>query len=151
DIPGTGDTRKASKKNCLDILEKVTALGGVNVMPHPFSAGIGALDSARKMSTKMDWLESGHIRLVQIEEDKVAYIERDEDGNFHNRFVLASSPPNVIRTSRYCLAPLNRSDAHKAEDVANGCSWFRMGEPTVEGLKQVGCEPFTRISRTEPS
>jgi DNA repair ATPase RecN len=48
------------------------------------------------------------------------------------------------------LAPFNRSDAHKATEIADGCSWFRMAEPSIEGLKQVACEPKTRIALTTP-
>ena len=43
--------------------------GGIIVIPHPKTQGIGLLDSARKISTKEDWLESGHIRLMQIHEE----------------------------------------------------------------------------------
>ena len=103
------------------------------------------------MSTKVDWLESGYIRLMQISEEKVSFIERDDRGNWINRYVLASASPAQRLSSTYCLAPFNRSDAHKPSEIGDGCSWFRMGEPTVEGLKQVGCEPRTRISRTAPT
>ncbi len=120
-------------------------------MPHPFTEDIGMLDGARKMSTKIDWLESGHVRLMQISEEKVSFIARDEGGNWINRYVLASATAAQRLSSTYCLAPFNRSDAHKASEIADGCSWFRMAEATVEGLKQVGCEPRTRISRTEPT
>jgi len=151
DFKGDGDTRQASRKTLHEIVQKVDAVGGTIVVPHPFTAGIGMLSDARKMSTKIDWLETGHIRLIQIADDKVRYVGRDESGSWVNRYVLASAKSEHVRTSSYCLAPLNRSDNYKAEEVGNECTWVRMSEPTIEGLKQVACEPRTRISRTEPA
>ena len=150
EITGGGDTKIASSKNLLDIFEKARAEGGIVIVPHPFTAGIGMLDSARKLSTKVQWLESGHVGLIQISEDKVQYVHCDEEGNWINRYVLSSANRDQIRSTNYCLAPFSRSDSHKPEEIADGCSWFRMVEPTVEGLKQVCCEPRSRISRTLP-
>lgn len=121
------------------------------VVPHPYTDKIGLLDSSRKISTKRDWLEGGHIRLMQIAEEKVRYLSHDEDGNWVNRYVLASAEAQHIKGSTYCLAPFNRSDAHEVDEIGDGCSWFRMGQMTIEGLKQVACEPRTRISRTQPT
>jgi predicted ATPase len=150
DFQGDGDTRQASRKSLDEILHKVDSVGGVIIVPHPFTDGIGMLDDARKMSTKVDWLETGHVRLIQVAEERVRYVGRDEDGNWVNRYVLASARAEQVRSSSYCLAPFNRTDAHEAAELSEGCSWFRMSEPTVQGLKQVACEPKTRISRVEP-
>lgn len=151
EIPGSGDTKIASSKKLSNILEKVREEKGIIVVPHPFSDGIGMLDSARKLNTKVEWLESGHVGLMQMPEDKIQHVEWDDTGNWVNRYVLSTANTGQIKSSNYCLAPFNRSDAHKAEEIPEGCSWFRMGEATVEGLKQVACEPKTRISRTPPS
>ena len=150
EIPGTGSTTIASKRNADEIFDKVHDLGGIIVIPHPKTQGIGLLDSARKISTKEDWLESGHIRLMQIHEEDVRFLGHDEDGNWVNRFVLGTAQKRHTESSSYCLAPFNRSDAHKPEEIGDGCSWFRMQELSVEGLKQVACEPRTRISRVAP-
>ncbi len=150
EIPGTGDTTRASKCSLEHIAKAVEDIGGIIAVPHPKSPKTGMLDSSRKLSTKVDWLESGHIRLFQCDEDTVQYIHRDAKGHFVNRYVLASARPQHIETSSYCLAPFNKSDAHTAEEVGNGCSWFRMSETTAEGLKQVACEPHTRIQRYAP-
>jgi hypothetical protein len=149
-LTGTGDTRIASNRNLADILQRIDDDGGIVVVPHPFTQGIGLLDGARKLSTKKHWLESGHIRLVQIADDKVKYLDRDAEGNWSNRYVLASARTEDIRSSKYCLAPFNRTDAQTPEEIGEGCSWFRMAQLSVEGLKQVACEPRTRISRTPP-
>jgi hypothetical protein len=151
EIAGTGDTSEASRKSVSEIFNKVHELGGVIVIPHPFTGNIGLLASARKMSTKLEWLDSGHIELMQIPDSQVSYVGHDQGGEWMNRFVLASARPGDIAESNYCLAPFNRSDAHKPDELADGCSWFRMESPTVEGLKQVACEPRTRISRTPPA
>lgn len=151
EIPGSGDTRVASRRSLKEIFTKVDEECGVIIVPHPFTEDIGLLDGARKLSTKVDWLESGYIRLMQVSEEKVSFIARDDSGNWINRYVLSSASPTQRLSSTYCLAPFNRSDAHKPSEIADGCSWFRMAEPTVEGLKQVGCEPRTRIGRTEPT
>jgi AAA domain-containing protein len=151
EIPGSGDTRVASRCSLKEIFTKVDVECGIIIVPHPFTEDIGLLDGARKMSTKIDWLESGYIRLMQVSEEKVSFIARDDRGNWINRYVLGSASPAQRLSSTYCLAPFSRSDAHKPSEIADGCSWFRMAEPTVEGLKQVGCEPRTRISRTAPT
>ena len=150
EIPGTGSTSIASRKKADEIFDKVDELGGIIIIPHPKTQGIGLLDSARKISTKEDWLESGHIRLMQIHENDVTFLGHDENGNWVNRFVLGTAQKQNIEVSSYCLAPFNRSDAHKPEELKEGCSWFRMQELSVEGLKQVACEPRTRICRKEP-
>ncbi len=54
EIPGSGATTIASRKNADDIFAKVDGLGGIIVIPHPKTQGIGLLDSARKISTKVD-------------------------------------------------------------------------------------------------
>jgi predicted metal-dependent phosphoesterase TrpH len=78
EIDGSGDPRVASRRKVHEILQKVEKdEGGVIVVPHPFAQDIGLLDGARKLSTKMEWLESGHIRLFQVSEttkNKVKYI-----------------------------------------------------------------------------
>lgn len=150
DFSGDGDTKQASRRSLDDIASKVDQEAGVIIVPHPFTHQIGMLDSARKMSTKVDWLECGHVRLIQVAEDRVKHIARDEGGTWVNRYVLATARPQDIESSSYCLAPFNRSDAHRPEEIGGECSWFRMAEASVEGLKQVACEPRTRISRSEP-
>ena len=151
EIPGTGDTKIASKKQLSDIFDKVAKENGIIVAPHPLSSDTGLLDGARKLSTKVDWLESGHVRLMQIAENRVKFIEQNDKRDWVNRYVLESAQPQDIYSSTYCLAPFNRSDAHKPEEIYKGCSWFRMEQPSVEGLKQVACEPHTRISRIPPT
>lgn len=147
-----GDPKVASKKKVSEIFEKVDAEGGIIVIPHPFTQGMGLLDSARKISTKLDWLESGHVRLIQTSEDKVKYIGHDEQtGVWINRYVLASATLEQVGKSKYSLAPLNRSDAQSVAETEEGCSWFRMEAPTVESMKQVTCEPHTRVLRHAPS
>jgi AAA domain-containing protein len=153
EIPGTGETGVASRKLLLDILRKVDEESGIIVVPHPFAEKIGLLDSARKISTKVEWLESGHIHLMQLSpevDDKVRHYAWDAEGNWINRFVLSSASVPQIEESTYCLAPMNRSDAHKPAEIPDGCSWFRMSEASVPGLEQVACEPWTRISRKPP-
>lgn len=145
-----GNTREPARKPLADIMRDVHALGGIIVIPHPKTPDIGLLDRARKMGIKTDWLDSGLIRLMQCPDDYVRYLERDANENFVNRYILASCPPGEVANSRYCLAPFNRSDAHKADEVPDGCSWFRMQTPCIEGLKQVACEPRTRILREPP-
>ena len=78
---------------------------------------------------------------MQIHENDVTFLGHDENGNWVNRFVLGAAQKQNIEVSSYCLAPFNRSDAHKPEELKEGCSWFRMQEFSVEGLKQVACEP----------
>lgn len=97
ELTGSGDTKIASSKNLLDIFEKVRENGGVIAVPHPFTQGIGMLDSARKLNTKIDWLESGHVGLIQIPDDKVQYVAWDDENNWINRYVLASANPDQIK------------------------------------------------------
>jgi uncharacterized protein YukE len=150
EINPPADTKVASKKKVADIFRKIEEERGIVVTPHPYAEDIGLLDGARKLSTKIDWLESGHVRLIQTGEDKVKYLDYDESANWINRYVLASARPEDIQSSTYSLAPFNRSDAHLPSEIREECSWFRMNERNVEGLKQVACEPHTRIRRSAP-
>lgn len=150
ELSGAGDTAEASKTSVSDVLKKVNEEGGIVVVPHPFADKTGLLDSARKMSTRIEWLESGFIRLTQCPEDKIRYAGWDRNGRWLNRYVLASATPEQVDASNYCLAPLNVSDCYKPEEIGKGCSWFQMAELSIEGLKQVACEPVARISRTPP-
>jgi DNA repair ATPase RecN len=149
-LSDSGDTAEASRVGVSQILEKVSAEGGIVITPHPFAEKTGLLDSARKMSTRIEWLESGLVRLVQSPEDKVRYIEWDEAGRWTDRYVLASANTDHVQTSTYCLAPLNVSDCYRAEEIGKGCSWFRLGEVSIEGFQQVACKPAGRILRTAP-
>jgi len=153
-IKGTGDTAFASDKTVDDVLPHIVEEGGVVVAPHPWTPKIGFLACSPKVQTRAKWLESGHIKLVQVKQethgDKIRYVGHDDEGTWVNRYVLSSASPKKISESTYCFAPFNRSDAHKAEEISDGCSWFRMESPTIEGLRQVACEPKTRIALEEP-
>ena len=151
EVDGQGDTRLASRQTVTEILPKVHEEGGIVVIPHPFSDKIGLLDSARKIGTKLEWLESGHIRFIQSPEDKVRYVGWDESGVWINRFVLSSANAEQIQNSTYCLAPINISDCYDPPEIGDGCTWFHMSEVSIEGLKQVACEPASRILKQIPS
>ena len=151
ELSGTGNTAEASRRGVSEILRKTDEEGGITVVPHPFSSKTGLLDGARKLSTKMDWLASGFVRLIQAPDDKIRYIGWDKDGRWVNRYVLASATEEQVIQSDYCLAPLNISDCYSPDEVNHGCSWFRMGELSIEGLKQVACEPAARIRKTAPA
>lgn len=154
EIPGTGDTKIGSKKTVDEVLQHIVDEGGVVVAPHPWTPNIGFLSCSPKIQTRVNWLETGHIKLIQVSQDKhadkVAYVGHDRDGTWVNRYVLSSASPTQVAESTYCLAPFNRSDAHKPSEIGDGCSWFRMEAPTIDGLRQVACEPRTRISLNEP-
>src|ERR1019366_1340491 len=107
-------------------------------------------DSARKISTKNEWLASGFVRLIQCPEDKIQYVGWNDNGQWTNRYVLASANHAQIEASTYCLAPINTSDCYSAAEIGKGCTWLRMGEVSIEGLKQVACEPAARIAKQEP-
>ena len=154
EIPGTGDTRIASGKTVDEILLHIEQEGGIVVVPHPWTPKIGLLGGSPKVETRVRWLESGHIKLIQIAEDKrdekIRYVGHDANGCWVNRYVLGTATERQITESTYCLAPFNRSDAKSPDDIGEGCSWFRMECPSVDGLRQVACEPRTRISVGEP-
>uniref|UniRef100_UPI0040253184 AAA family ATPase n=1 Tax=Candidatus Wunengus californicus TaxID=3367619 RepID=UPI0040253184 len=149
-IPLNGSDKTAVKdKTCSEVLTDITDSKGITVVPHPFSEDIGFLDKARKITTKMTWLESGNIGLIQILEDKVKFIGH-YDGTWHNRYILASTPKTQISLTDYSLSPINVSEAKSASEIDNGCSWLKMGSLTVRGLRQVTCEPRTCISQIQP-
>jgi len=59
-LPIDGSTKDAVRdKPCSEVLTDITDAKGITLVPHPFSNDIGFLDKARKISTKMTWLESG--------------------------------------------------------------------------------------------
>jgi hypothetical protein len=153
-IPGTGDTRIASVQTVDDILPHIEQAGGIVVIPHPWTPKIGLLGGSPKVETRVRWLESGYIKLIQVpdekREEKIRYVGHDEDGVWVNRYVLKTASDVQIAESTYCLAPFNRSDAHHAEEIGDGCSWFRMESAGIDGLRQVACEPRTRISTSAP-
>lgn len=149
-IPLNGSEKTPVKdKTCSEVLTDITDSKGITVVPHPFSEDIGFLDKARKITTKMTWLESGNIGLIQILENKVEFIGH-YDGTWHNRYILASTPKTQISLTDYSLSPINVSEAKSASEIDNGCSWLKMGSLTVRGLRQVTCEPRTCISRIQP-
>ncbi len=151
-LPVEASTKDAVKdKTCSEVLTDITDARGITVVPHPFSSDIGFLDKARKIPTKMDWLESGNIGLIQIHDDKVKFISFDDDGKWQNRYVLSSSPTSVVSATDYCLAPVVPGEAHAAAEIENGAIWLKLGNRTVRGLRQVTCEPRTCISKDSPS
>lgn len=120
-LPVEASTKDAVKdKTCSEVLTDITDARGITVVPHPFSSDIGFLDKARKIPTKMDWLESGNIGLIQIHDDKVKFISFDDAGKWQNRYVLSSSPTSVVSATDYCLAPLVPGEAHAADEIENG-------------------------------
>ena len=149
-IPLNGSDRTPVKdKTCSAVLTDITDDKGITVVPHPFSENIGFLDSARKISTKMTWLESGNIGLIQIPEDKVQFIGH-HNGVWQNRYILSSTPATKISSTDYSLSPINEGESKDAVDINNGSTWLKLGSRTVRGLRQVTCEPRTCISRNQP-
>ena len=137
-------------QTCSEVLTNITDARGITVITHPFSNNIGFLDSARKMSTKMAWLESGNIGLIQIADNKVKFISFDNNGKWQNRYVLSTAPTSVVSASDYCLAPIIPGEAHAADEIENGAVWLKLGSRTVRGLRQVTCEPRTCILKDSP-
>ena len=135
---------------CSQVLTDITDAKGITVVPHPYTDNIGLLASARKIATKMSWLESGNIGLIQIPEDKIKYLSFDNEGNWQNRYVLSSTSPKQIASTDYSLSPISAGEAKTAIEIENGAVWLKLGERTVRGLRQITCEPKTRISRQPP-
>ncbi len=149
-IPVKGSDKTPVKdKTCSQVLTDITDNKGITIVPHPFSENIGFLDSARKIATKMTWLESGNIGLIQIPEDKVKFIGH-YNGAWHNRYILLSTPATKISSTDYSLSPINAGEVKCAADINNGSTWLKLGSRTVRGLRQVTCEPRTCISRLKP-
>lgn len=151
-LPVEGSKKDAVKdKTCSEVLTDITDKKGITIVPHPFSNDIGFLDKARKIPTKMAWLESGNIGLIQIHDYRVKFIDFDDDGKWQNRYVLSSAPPSVVSATDYCLAPLVPGEAHGAGEIENGAVWLKLGSRSVRGLRQVTCEPRTCISIDSPT
>ena len=90
-LPVEGSSKDAVReKPCSEVLTDITDAKGITIVPHPFSNDIGFLDKARKISTKMTWLESGNIGLIQIHDDKVKFINFDDNGKWQKRYFLSS-------------------------------------------------------------
>lgn len=149
-IPLNGSEKTPVKdKTCSQVLTDITDNKGITIVPHPFSEDIGFLDGARKIATKITWLESGNIGLIQIPEDKVKFIGQ-HNGIWHNRYILSSTPDANIASTDYSLSPINAGETKSASDINNGSTWLKLGSRTVRGLRQVTCEPGTCISRVQP-
>jgi DNA repair ATPase RecN len=137
-------------KTCSQVLTRITDDKGITVVPHPYTKNIGLLDSARKIPTKMEWLESGNIGLTQIKDEDVKFIDFNGNGIWQNRYVLSTSRSEVITSTDYCLAPITPSESKTPSEIENGAVWLKLGSRTVRGLRQVTCEPRICISKDPP-
>ena len=150
-IPIDGSARTPVRdRTCSQVLTEITDAKGITVVPHPFSGDIGFLDRARKMATRLAWLESGNIGLIQIPAEKVKYVGYDKDGKWQNRYILLSTPASRISSTDYCLSPISPGEAKTPSEIENGVVWMKLGSRTIRGLRQVTCEPNTCISYEEP-
>ena len=150
-IPVNGSSNTPVKdKTCSQVLTDITDAKGITVVPHPFSEDIGFLDRARKISTRISWLESGNIGLIQISDEKVKFIGYDDDGKWQNRYILASTLATKISSTDYSLSPIAPGEAKSTSEIESGAIWLKLGSRTVRGLRQVTCEPKTCISKQEP-
>lgn len=151
-LPTNATSKHAVKdRTCSQVLTDITDYKGITVVPHPYSSDIGFLDSARKVPTKMDWLESGNIGLIQIPDKKVKFIDFDENGRWQNRYILSSTPSSQVYETDYCLAPISPGEAKAPAEIENGAIWLKLGSRNVRGLRQVTCEPRTSISKDIPA
>ena len=149
-IPVEGSIHTPVKdRTCSQVLTDIMDSKGITVVPHAYSDDIGFLDKARKVSTKMSWLESGNIGLIQINEDRVRYIDYLEN-TWENRYILSSTPGGKVASTDYCLSPIPSGEAQKPKEIEQGSVWLKVGSPTVRGLRQVTCEPRTCISEEKP-
>lgn len=151
DIPVDGSVKTPVKdKTCSKVLTHITDAKGITLVPHAYSKNIGFLDRARKVHTKMSWLESGNIGLIQIEENKVKFINYSKNGKWENRYILESTIATEISSTDYSLSPITLGEAKTYAEIENGVVYLKLGNRTVHGLRQVTCEPRTCISRQEP-
>lgn len=151
-LPLDGSEKNVVKDHtCSEVLREISDRNGITLVPHPFTGAIGLLDSARKMPTRMDWLESGNLGLIQIPDDKVKYVGHDDSGTWQNRYILTSTPKKIIESTDYSFSPLPPGEAGKPDDIENGATWLKLGSLNANGLRQVTCEPRTRISQVPPT
>lgn len=140
-------------KTASQVLSDITNKG-ITVVPHPYTENIGLFHKARKMPTKLAWLETGNIGLTQIAVDKLQYVDFDTSGHWQNRYVIASTLKETIETietTDYSLAPIPPGEAQTPEQIENGAGWLKMGRRSVQGLRQITCEPKTRVSIDKPT
>lgn len=72
-----------------------------------------------------------------------------------NIFEISKTIPQLLlgkikNNSKPPFAIITGSDAHRLSDIGKKAIWIKMDYPNIDGIKQIGFEPNTRISFTEP-
>jgi hypothetical protein len=139
-LSGKGSLKESTHKRIIvnDVMQRIRDEGGVVVAPHAKSTnGILRL----KGDQQDELLNSGLIDLIALHDKDVVYLPNED------RYIPRGKDPERIRARH---AYINVSDCHRLEDIGDGVTWLLLGDRSAQGLKQVVCEPRTRVSRTEP-
>jgi DNA repair ATPase RecN len=151
-LRGDGTTSQQSDKSPEEIIAFIEERGGISIIPHPWTSGMGMFSTSDKPERKGELLNSGMVHLMQVSDkhwEKIEYVGA-VGGQWVNRYKLKDDSWLKTDNLSYCLGPINRSDDCEPSQLGEGCSWLLMSEPSPAGLKQVACEPRTRILRDEP-
>ncbi len=128
----------SNKFTLIDIIvEIVDVLGGVVIAPHVHTHdGIWGNQDFRG---RYDVLTNDKLNILAAPSN---HIKRVVDNNGKSRLLYKNMDSEQYKKS---YGFINISDCHRINDFEENTTWVKMGEPTLEGIKQIVYEPELRV------
>lgn len=121
-----GNVEALTSESHENILREVRESGGIVIGAHAYSDK--GIISGMKGAQRTELIKNENLRAIEIND--VKHIKHfDGKDNQYKRL----------------LACIKSSDAHSVEDIGKEYTLIKMGEPTLEGLRQAFCDPESRI------
>jgi hypothetical protein len=121
-----GDAEALAKASIEDILKEVRECGGIVIGAHVYSAK--GIINGMKGVQRTEIIKNINLRAIEINDvENIKFF--DGKDNQYKRL----------------LACIKSSDAHSIEEIGKNYTLIKMGEPTLEGLRQSFCDPESRI------
>ena len=123
-------------KTLVKIIQKIVELGGIPIAPHiGTSAGIWG---HKEFGARHDVLNCENLHILSANSGEIKVIP-----NGKSYKLLYKNMP--IDDYRRTYAFINSSDCHRLDDLEKNSTWIKMGEPTLEGVRQIIYEPKLRV------
>jgi hypothetical protein len=121
-----------------EVLAEVAKMKGLVIAPHVH--GKEGLWGPKEFKGRTDVLNDRRLRILAA---PCGHIKRVAEKSGRVRLLCKTMDSTVILNS---FGFINVSDCHRLEDFEQDATWIKMGEPSLEGIRQLILEPELRVS-----
>lgn len=121
-----------------EVLEEIDGLDGLAIAPHVHSNPDGIWGN-KNFRSRHDVLTNEKLRILAAPSGHIKRVV-EPDGSI--RLLYKNMPSETYQSYAF----INVSDCHRLDDFELNTTWIKMGEPSLEGIRQIIYEPEQRVS-----